>query len=223
MIVDDELVRIGSANFARRSMGMDTECDLAVEAAGDPRVRAGIRRIRDRLLAEHLGMAVDDGVIGARRAGSLRALIDSRQTADRTLTPIEPVTDQPAAPSETLRATLDPGEPIGFGATVEQLVPPVDATGGRSPLRLWILPAIALLARDRVVVGDQRAAGISRRPRYAGRNVEPAVGALDRHQRISDRRSAARAAGVADHCRRRGVRWRGAAGSSPRSARWRWR
>ena len=64
MIVDDELVRIGSANFARRSMGMDTECDLAVEAGGDARVRAGIRRIRDRLIAEHLGMAVDAVVTG---------------------------------------------------------------------------------------------------------------------------------------------------------------
>ena len=39
MIVDDELVRIGSANFSRRSMGVDTECDLAVDAGGDPRVR----------------------------------------------------------------------------------------------------------------------------------------------------------------------------------------
>ena len=36
MIVDDELVRIGSANFSRRSMGVDTECDLAVDAGGDP-------------------------------------------------------------------------------------------------------------------------------------------------------------------------------------------
>ena len=80
------------------------------------------------------------------RAGSLCSLIDSRQTADRTLAPIEPVTGQPAAPSETLRATLDPGEPIGFTATLEQLVPAVDVAGTRSPLRLWILPAIALLA-----------------------------------------------------------------------------
>ncbi len=146
MIVDDELVRVGSANFARRSMGMDTECDLAVEAAGDPRVRAGIRRIRDRLLAEHLGMEAAAVSAALDGAGPLCALIDSQQASDRTLTPIEPVHDQPAAPSETLRATLDPGEPIGFGATLEQLVPAVDVTGGRSPLRLWILPAIALLA-----------------------------------------------------------------------------
>ena len=145
MIVDDELVRIGSANFARRSMGMDTECDLAVEAGGERTVRAGIRRIRDRLLAEHLGMEVT-AISSALDRGSLCSLIDSRQRADRTLTPIEPVTGQPAAPSETLRATLDPVEPIGFAGTLEQLVPAVDATGGRSPLRLWILPAIALLA-----------------------------------------------------------------------------
>ena len=145
MTVDDELVRIGSANFARRSMGMDTECDLAVEAAGDPRVRAGIRRMRDRLLAEHLGMDVEALASSLDRAGSLRSLIDARQTADRTLTAIEPVTDQ-TGPSAVLRATLDPCEPIGFGGAVEQLLPAVDVSGTGSPRRIWILPAIAILA-----------------------------------------------------------------------------
>jgi phospholipase D1/2 len=146
MIVDDELVRVGSANLARRSMGLDTECDLAVEAGGDARVRRGIRHMRDRLLAEHLGMAVEMVAPALKRAGSLCALIDSRQASDRTLTPVQPINDQPAEPSEALRATVDPPEPIGFGATLEHLVPPVEATGGSSPLRLWILPAIAILA-----------------------------------------------------------------------------
>src|SRR4029434_4629405 len=54
MIADDRFVRIGSANFSRRSMGVDTECDLAVDAAGDPRIEVGVRQIRTRLLAEHL-------------------------------------------------------------------------------------------------------------------------------------------------------------------------
>ena len=42
MIVDDRFVRIGSSNFNNRSMGVDTECDLALEAeqrrrpGGDP-------------------------------------------------------------------------------------------------------------------------------------------------------------------------------------------
>ena len=147
MIVDDELVRVGSANFARRSMGMDTECDLAAEAAGDAGARAGIRRIRDRLIAEHLGLDVETVARSLDEPGSLHRLIDSRQHADRALIPITPVTSQAAAAaSATLRAALDPGEPIGFGAAVEHLVPPVDATGGGSPLRLWILPAIALIA-----------------------------------------------------------------------------
>jgi uncharacterized membrane protein YdjX (TVP38/TMEM64 family) len=80
------------------------------------------------------------------RAGSLCALIDSRQSADRTLTPLEPVTDQAAAPSATLRDTVDPDEPIDFGAAVGQLVPPVDVTGRGRSRRLWILPIIAVLA-----------------------------------------------------------------------------
>lgn len=43
MVVDDALLRIGSANLNNRSMGMDTECDLAIEAARVPN-EAEIRR-----------------------------------------------------------------------------------------------------------------------------------------------------------------------------------
>jgi phospholipase D1/2 len=49
MVVDDVLARIGSANYSERSLGMDTECDLAVEGGGVTNVRAGIRHIRDRI------------------------------------------------------------------------------------------------------------------------------------------------------------------------------
>ena len=144
MIVDDELVRISSANFTRRSMGMDSECDLAVEAGGEAQVRAGIRRIRDRLVAEHLGLAVDAVSVEIELHRIAVRADRCASGADRTLLPVEPVTDQVAEPSAVLRATVDPGEPLGFGPTA-QMVPPVDATGS-SPLRLWILPAIALLA-----------------------------------------------------------------------------
>ncbi|HMR34421.1 MAG TPA: VTT domain-containing protein [Geminicoccaceae bacterium] len=53
LIVDDRLLCVGSANLANRSMGLDTECNLAVEAA-DSRTAQAIRAIRARLLAEHL-------------------------------------------------------------------------------------------------------------------------------------------------------------------------
>ncbi len=35
MIVDDGFLRVGSANLNNRSMGADTECDLAFEASCD--------------------------------------------------------------------------------------------------------------------------------------------------------------------------------------------
>ncbi len=145
MIVDDELVRIGSANFSRRSMGVDTECDVAVDAAGDPRVQAGIRQMRDRLVAEHLGLEVEAVTQRLERSRSLRELIDERGNAEHTLVPIE-VCDETEQPSEALRAAADPDEPMGFGDDIKTMVPAVDATYRHSPLRLRIVPAIVLAA-----------------------------------------------------------------------------
>ena len=36
MVVDDRLVLVGSANLSNRSMGLDSECSLAMEPEGDP-------------------------------------------------------------------------------------------------------------------------------------------------------------------------------------------
>src|SRR3569833_4558927 len=60
MIVDDEWLRVGSANFANRSMGLDTECDLAFEAGGKPGMRVAIAAARNTLLAEHLGVGLHE-------------------------------------------------------------------------------------------------------------------------------------------------------------------
>jgi phosphatidylserine/phosphatidylglycerophosphate/cardiolipin synthase-like enzyme/uncharacterized membrane protein YdjX (TVP38/TMEM64 family) len=153
MVVDDTLARIGSANFSERSLGVDTECDLAVEAGGDSNARAQIRCIRDRLIAEHLDLPVAAVARDVERGVSLRALIDARAHGDHTLVPIE-IPAETTAPSEILRAAADPDEPIAFGAAVEYLVPAVDAAGYRTPLRLWILPAIALMAAAPLVWGS---------------------------------------------------------------------
>jgi phosphatidylserine/phosphatidylglycerophosphate/cardiolipin synthase-like enzyme/uncharacterized membrane protein YdjX (TVP38/TMEM64 family) len=142
MIVDDTLVRIGSANFSRRSMGVDTECDVAVDVTGRRDARPGVRRIRDRLLAEHLGLTTDAVSQGIDRAGSLRAFIDSRQFEDRTLVPIDIPPEEELEPSETARRLADPEEPIAFSRAVKELLPPADPTSG---LRGLPFPAIPLL------------------------------------------------------------------------------
>jgi phosphatidylserine/phosphatidylglycerophosphate/cardiolipin synthase-like enzyme len=90
MIVDAQNVRVGSANLSNRSMGLDSECDISVEAAGDPAAAAGIRAFRDRLLAEHLGVAQAQ-VAHAMRATSdgLFAALDRLGGRERTLAPLE--------------------------------------------------------------------------------------------------------------------------------------
>jgi len=58
-IIDDKLVRIGSSNLNNRSMGLDTECDLAIEA-NEPSKKQIIANFRHRLLAEHMGVSPDE-------------------------------------------------------------------------------------------------------------------------------------------------------------------
>ena len=89
------------------------------------------RQIRDRLVAEHLGLRADAVARGVERAGSLRAFIDSRARADRTLVPMEVGQDTPTQVSEALRAAADPDEPVLSGSLVADLVPPLDATRKR--------------------------------------------------------------------------------------------
>jgi phospholipase D1/2 len=115
-IVDDRLVRIGSANVSRRSMGMDTECDLTVDVGSDPSLQAGIRRIRNRLLGEHLGLTEDEVGRAVEREGSLRAVVDSRADADRTLIRIEVAADAETSTPAALQAVADPEEPEQFAA-----------------------------------------------------------------------------------------------------------
>jgi phosphatidylserine/phosphatidylglycerophosphate/cardiolipin synthase-like enzyme len=91
-IIDDRLLRIGSANINNRSMGFDTECDMSFEAEG----RAGsgnrleIERLRNRLLAHWLGC--DETIMAAaiRKAGSVGAGVEALRNAGYArLRPIE--------------------------------------------------------------------------------------------------------------------------------------
>jgi phosphatidylserine/phosphatidylglycerophosphate/cardiolipin synthase-like enzyme len=62
LVVDDRLLRIGSSNFNNRSMGFDSECDVAIEAhpadSEHDELRREIASVRNELMAEHLGVSV---------------------------------------------------------------------------------------------------------------------------------------------------------------------
>lgn len=70
-IFDDRLLTVGSANLNRRSMGFDVECNLVVEARTEPQ-RRRLRALRNRLIAEHLDLHVDEVPFAIRQHGLAR-------------------------------------------------------------------------------------------------------------------------------------------------------
>ena len=91
LIVDDRYIRIGSSNVNNRSLGFDSECDVAIDAsATDGNAVSGqIARIRNDLLAEHLGKEEQDVSRVIAKTGSLIATIDSLDRAGRRLRPYQ--------------------------------------------------------------------------------------------------------------------------------------
>ena len=110
IIVDDVFVRIGSSNLNNRSLGVDTECDLAIEAT-DPGTRAAIAELRNTLLAEHLVRSPAE-VGRAVAEGGLIAAIERLNPGRGRLRPYE--IDPDDGPKEPLPGTalLDPAEPL---------------------------------------------------------------------------------------------------------------
>ena len=86
-VVDDRMIRVGSANMNNRSMGLDSECDVTIDAAlpANVGVEPVIRCLRESLIAEHLD--VDPAEVGRRfdATGSLIATIEGLRGEGRSL------------------------------------------------------------------------------------------------------------------------------------------
>lgn len=114
LIVDDEILRIGSANFNNRSMGLDSECDVFIDCARPANRDCGetIRALRYSLLAEHCGLSEEE--VGARleSAGSMAAMIAGLTSRDgRHLRAFEPAEPGEVEAELADRQVLDPEEP----------------------------------------------------------------------------------------------------------------
>ena len=129
MIVDDRILRIGSANLNNRSMGTDSECDLVIVARDDDMRRAIIRQ-RNRLLGDHCGVSPDKVAAAfAQSGGSLTVVAQSLSGWGHRLVP---VIDVPSGSNEVLafvQNVADPEQPIGAEEFVSQVF------GGYVPTR----------------------------------------------------------------------------------------
>jgi len=87
MIIDDEILRIGSSNMNNRSLGLDSECDVFIDCTlpGNGGCNGAIGRLRISLLAEHCGIGIEDveALIGA--SGSMAGMIDAADKRGKTL------------------------------------------------------------------------------------------------------------------------------------------
>ena len=121
MVVDDRFLRVGSANLNNRSMGTDTECDLAIEAATD-RERAAIAAVRDRLIADHCGVAPEVVSAALARTGSLLAVAQQVGEHGHRLQPVDDGPPDPDDLTVTLEGVADPERPIAPEAFLEQML-----------------------------------------------------------------------------------------------------
>lgn len=86
LIVDDCFLRIGSSNLNHRSEGLDTECDVAIEATNEKEC-AAIEGLRNDLLAEHLGVEKEQVEQAIGKTASLVAAIDMLNKGEKRLRP----------------------------------------------------------------------------------------------------------------------------------------
>jgi phosphatidylserine/phosphatidylglycerophosphate/cardiolipin synthase-like enzyme len=121
MVADDRLLRIGSSNLNARSIGLDTECDIAI-AGETATTRQAIATLRSRLLAEHVG--VDRAIFDKEfaRTGSLIGAIDNLNTGDRRLMGF-PAGEAPAEPLVPVGRLFDPPRPIDLRYIIDALKP----------------------------------------------------------------------------------------------------
>jgi phosphatidylserine/phosphatidylglycerophosphate/cardiolipin synthase-like enzyme len=111
MIIDDILLRVGSSNLNNRSEGLDTECDIAIEAVA-PAARRAVERIRDELLGEHLGVSGEEVAVAVARQRSLIAGIEELNCGQRSLREL-PQTARRSPPRPVLGTwLLDPSQPL---------------------------------------------------------------------------------------------------------------
>lgn len=122
MVIDDTAARVGSSNLSNRSMGLDTECDVAVEANGEERVATAIARFRNSLLAEHLGVEIDALAKTIESKGSLIAAVEQHRSEGRTLQELQEEVPELIVQNLPDASVIDPEKPIDPDKLVEEFL-----------------------------------------------------------------------------------------------------
>lgn len=146
MVVDDCFVRVASSNLSNRSMGFDSECDLAIEADLGSKTHDAIQTIRRSLICEHLDIAIEQLRDSEAEHHSLIRAIESHQGRERTLkrlhTEVDPDIDQLVPES----ALIDPEQPYHPDHLMNHFVPNKDKPSTAQHFLKVVLLLTTLLA-----------------------------------------------------------------------------
>lgn len=111
IIIDDRFVRIGSSNLNNRSEGLDTECDVALEAENDAH-RGAVIGLRNRLIAEHLDADEAEVARAIEETGSLFAAVERFNIKERGLREHSVPKDKGGTTALPATEVLDPRRPF---------------------------------------------------------------------------------------------------------------
>jgi uncharacterized membrane protein YdjX (TVP38/TMEM64 family) len=135
MIVDERFLRIGSANLNNRSMGTDTECDLAIEADHAP-----VGNVRNALLGHHCGVGADEVAAAITRTGSLIAAAETLSADGHQFRPLDETAVAASELPISINGIADPDGPFGaeefFSAVLGERLPRLRIP---KPLKLVLL------------------------------------------------------------------------------------
>lgn len=150
LVIDEKLMRVGSANLNNRSMGLDTELDISLWVEeGDGDGARAIREFRQRLIAYLLGADVDAVSRAEAETGSVIGAIESLRDGERTL---HPFTHRATPLQSSLvlpRELSDPDRPLDDIDADRVLRAVAELGGGEPPLRRPLYSAIGMLKRRR--------------------------------------------------------------------------
>ena len=146
MVVDDKIIRIGSANLNNRSMGTDTECDLVIVAETDAQ-REAVQRLRNVLIGDHCGAQAEEvAQVIAQNGGSL---VKTGRELSRNGHSLRPIVDDTNVSPEAfalIKGVADPEKPIGAEEFVSNMF------GGYVPARNYST-VLKVVAAGLVIVG----------------------------------------------------------------------
>ena len=125
LIVDDQLLMVGSPNLTERSMGLDSEIAVSWQCSSDDEDQAArhcLRNVRTRLLAEHSGLPAADFELERGLAVQVEAIVDGgksglRRRAVTSSGPLGPLMARIFDPADGILADVPPnGSEAGLGS-----------------------------------------------------------------------------------------------------------